>query len=124
MTKYIPADQPFVGVRVRGDNRPLLVDYDVGSILVDRDIDVRPGSKRDQRPKIMRERPEGKKPSLQPVDRWIMNAKRNEVVFHRNGSMYDCRRINMQVVTNQEYVGMYDQRIAEDKIETLIPQNA
>jgi len=117
MTNFIPADRPFVGIRVGADTRPLLVDYDVGSILIDRGIDVRPSYGRDQRPKMNRLRPDGKR---YQVDRWIMDAKRNEVVFHKNGSMFDCRRINMQVVTKQQYCGLYDQRIADDKEEPLM----
>jgi hypothetical protein len=119
MGKSIAADQSFVGVRVRGDSRPLIVDYDVGSILVDGEIDVRPASSKNPRPQVMRKRSESKRPSLQAVDRWIMNAKKNEVVFHRNGKFYDCRRINMRVVSSQEYGALYDWRIAEDKLESL-----
>jgi hypothetical protein len=98
------------------ESRALIVDYDVGSTLVDRDIDVRSGNYPDHRPKVMRCRPNGKKPILQSVDRWIMNATTNEVVFHENGDMFDCRRVNMRLVTKQQYVALYDLQIAEGKL--------
>jgi hypothetical protein len=119
MARVIAADQPYVCVRVRGDIRPLIVDYDVGSILVDGNVDVRPASTRNPRPQVLREGSGAKQSSLQAVDRWISNAKGNEVVFHKNGNMYDCRRINLQAVTSQQYGAMYDQRIAEDSLESL-----
>jgi hypothetical protein len=90
--------EAFVGYPIRRSLNALIVDLDVGALLIEIDAAIYEGGRSRARPKIIKQKRHGKWPIMQAVDQWLMSAKKGEVVCHHNGDLYDCRRENMEVV--------------------------
>jgi hypothetical protein len=94
----------FVGYPIRRSLNALIVDLDVGALLIENNVAVYEGGNSSARPKIIKQKRHGNWPKMQAVDRWLMSAKKGQVVCHRNGDLYDCRRENMEVVEKNLYM--------------------
>jgi hypothetical protein len=110
MPVEISSDKPFVGYPIQASFNAMIVDVDVGALLIEKDATIYEGGRTSSRPKIVKQKRNGNWPKMQAVDRWIMSAKKGEIVFHRNGDLLDCRRENMVVVKKDEYRSMVCQR--------------
>ena len=105
MPVEISSDKPFVGYPIQASFNALIVDVDVGALLIEKDATIYDGGRTSSRPKIVKQKRNGNWPKMQAVDRWIMSAKKGEIVFHRNGNLLDCRRENMVVVKRDNLLG-------------------
>lgn len=120
MPVEISSDKPFVGYPIQASFNAMIVDVDVGALLIEKDATIYDGGRTSSRPKIVKQKRNGNWPKMQAVDRWIMSAKKGEIVFHRNGNLLDCRRENMEVVCREQYMYRIYQRSTKNALAHLV----
>ena len=97
--------EPFVAYPMRHETKPLILDMGIGVNFWEQNAIVYPGVRRGglQRPKVMIKASGGNKTTSKVVARLVANPAKHQMVWHLNENTFDCRRSNLQCISNAEY---------------------
>jgi len=91
---------------MRNEERPLILDWDIGQAFYEAKAVVYPGERKGyfQRPRVVVDRPSEGWPQMPTVARLVAKPVKYDFVWHLNGNGFDCRRSNLENVSRAEYV--------------------
>ncbi len=96
---------PYVCYPMRNEERPLILDWDIGQAFYEAKAVVYPGPRKGylQRPRVVIERSSREWPQMPVVARLVAKPQKYEVGWHHNGNGFDCRRSNLDCVSRAEF---------------------